>query len=880
MFRLRIFIFILLVSINSFSQQVVQGNLKSSGIAVVGANVILFSKSKDSILGYTSSNNLGDFIVRYKSLEDTLRLEIKSLGYKNYILFLPNKDIQYLDLELKVSEIQLPEVLIKEEKFISKNNDTINYNVNSFAHKSDRVIIDVIKNLPGIKVTESGQILYQNKAINKFYVDGKDLLEDRYSIASNNLPVNAVEYIQLLENHQPIKMLDGIEQTERAAINIKLNDDAKLKLLGNGNVGIGLSPFLRDNNLSLLKFSKNIQYISSLKNNNVGVNLDKELNEHNFSQNLVQSSSLKRDLLGLVRTAVPPIDANRYWFNNNSLVSTNYLVGLNKFLNLKFNAVYEHDKIQNSDNATTNIFLPNDTIVIEENHIGERYYHKFLTGLILEANTKKKYLKDNLKFQRLWSVENDFISSSGINQILMNPFVNLINDLSGILNIEDNLLSINSFVSYTNLPQKLGVAPGQYNSILNGGQPYSELIQFAQLKEFFNNNSLSYGKKLGVFNVNTKVGVLLKMQDLCNKLELIDNENKFPATGNFDNIIERNTLKIYDETSIGFINRRISGKLGVNINFNTLSNNGGNLKQGTQDLFINPNLNFRYAISSCWDTNIGVSFDRNLSYLSNQSFILQNYRSLINNDIPLYRKNSRNLNYSLNYRNIINAVFANLGVSYSYDVSNVLVETEFNSVLITQSAILQDNPSANLSITADVNKYYLALKTSIDVRLNYSINNLKQVQRSVLTDFETRTIGFGIRVSSKINKAFSLTHGLELTRYKSSTVQMDVPTFFDPISFLKQHLSLDIFMPKDYSAKLIVEHYYNNANQTSPVNYYFADFKLQKTLKKPRLDFSVAVNNIFSVKSYSNYTYSNNYLLEANYFLRGRMLLCKVGFQF
>jgi hypothetical protein len=870
----------LFISHAGYTQNIIKGNLKNEiGKPVDNVNLILYTKTGNTILAYTVTSYTGDFTLNYTSSADSLRLEITSLNYAKKQLFIANKNV-LLTIEVQTYTNTLPEIIIEDNRPIVQKSDTINYNVKSFADKTDRVIIDVIKNLPGIKVTESGQILYQNTAINKFYIDGKDLLEDRYSIVSNNLPIGAVDQIQVLENHQPIKMLDGIEQSDRAAINIKLSKDAKLRLLGNGNAGVGFSPFWRDSNIALLKFNKNIQYINTFKNNNIGLNLDNELNEHNFSQNLVQSSSIKRDLLNLVKTAVPPIDAARYWFNNNSLINSNYLIGLNKVVNLKFNVGYEYDEIQNNDNAITNIFLPDDTIKINESHKGERYYNKFLTGLILEANTKKVYLKDNLKFQRLWSVENDFISSNGINQTLRNPFVNLINDFSGILNINDNLLGINSFLSFTNLPQRLSITPGQYNNILNEGQPYDEMLQFAQLKEFFNNNTISYSKKLGAFNFNSKAGLLLKIQELNNNLNIINNEVTLPKADNFENVIERSTLKIYDETSLSFIKRRLSAKLGLNLNFNALSNNGENLKLSTENLFINPNISFRYAINSFWDTNISVSIDQNISYLSNSSFILQNYRSLVNSKIPLYRRTSRSLNYSLNYKNIINAVFANFGIIYGNNLSNVLLETKFNDALITQTAILQNNPSTNLNITANVNKYYLALKTSIDFNLNYGVNYLKQMQKGVLTDFESKTIGFGTKVNTRVIKAFSFTHNLELTRYKSTTIQMGLPTRFDPITFFKQNLSLNIFMPKDYTAKLVFEHYYNNANHINPVNYYFADITLQKSIVKPKIDFSVILNNAFNVKSYTYYSYDNNFLINSNYVLRGRMLMFKVGFQF
>lgn len=843
-------------------------------------NVVLVNSKADTIISYTSTDINGNFTIKYNNIVDSLRLDLSCIGYEGQKIFLVKSYKQNLNLQLKILIEELEEVIIEEARSIYKKGDTINYNVKSFADRTDRVIIDVIKNLPGIKITENGQILYQNKAINKFYVDGKDLLEQRYNIASNNLPVYAVDQIQVLENHQPIKMLDGVEQSDRAAINIKLNQDSRTRLLGNGNVGIGLTPFLRDNNIALLKFSKNIQYINTLKNNNVGVNLDNELNEQNFSSNLYQSNSIKSDLLSLIRTAPPPIVTTRYLFNNNTLLNSNYLVGLSSLLNLKFNFAYENDNIVNSDNTVTNIFLPADTIVINESQRGERAYHKLLTGLTLDANTTKIYLKNSLKFQRIWSNERDYIASSNISQTVNNPFINVINDLGGIINLKNNLLGINSFLSYTNLPQRLNVTPGQYNNILNNGSAYDEIIQTEQLKAFFNNNSVSFSKKFGAFNFNNKIGLLLKLQTFSNDLNLVDKGIVLKPIGNFENTIDRNLLKVYDETSLTFGKKQFSVKLGMNIDYNSLSNNGQKLKQTANEFFVNPNLYLRYAISSFWDTNLSVYSNNNVSYEANPSFILINYRSLINSDVPLYRTNNNNLNYGLSYKNIINAVFANFGASYTYSLSNILLQTQFNQALITQTAILQDNPSTNLKLSANVNKYYLKLKTSIDISLNYNVNRLKQMQQGLLTDFENKTIGLDTKINTKMSRAFSLTHNFNLLRFKSSSEQNGSKTSFDPITFLNQSLALNLFAPKAYTAKLLFEHYYNNSNNLSPVNYYFVDATLQKSFINPKLDFSINLLNVFNSKSYTGYTYTNNYLVNSNYALRGRMILFKVGFQF
>lgn len=874
-------LFFIFILINAYSQKIIKGNVKDeNGKFVSNVNLILYPKVGNVILAYTETNNIGDFTLRYIGNIDSLRLVVTSLGYEKKQILLSSNSISFLTIVVKNAVNLLPEIIIKDERPIFKKADTINYNLKMFADKNDRVIIDVIKNLPGIKVTESGQILYQNKAINKFYVDGKDLLESRYNLATNNLPVNAVDFVQVLENHQPIKMLEGIEDSDRAAINIKLNKDSKLKLLGNGNLGLGIKPFLRNNNIAVLKFAQNVQYINAVKNNNIGINLDKELNDQNLNLNAILGGSIKYDLLNLVQSVTPPINSERYTFNNNTLASSNYLIGLNQTFNLKFNIGYVNDNLTTNSNAVTSIYLPTDTVVINENQTGKSNYHKVQFGAIIDANTKKIYLKNMLKFQQVWSNEYNFISSNNVSQELNNPFVNFINDLNGVININNHLFAISSYTSYTNLPQQLNVAPGQYNAILNAGLPYDGLLQDVNAKTFFSNNTVSYGRKIGSIYFNNKTGILLKLQQIGNNLSLNKDGTMIPANGDFENDIDRNQFKPYNEASFSHTSKKINLALTLNANANILSENGIGLNNNTTNFFFNPNFKLRYNINTFWSNTLNLTIDNDVSYRANPTFILQNYRSLVNSNVPLYKTRNKSINYNLSYKNIVHAIFGNLGVSYGYKRSNVLLQTKFDQSLITQTAILQDNPSNSLNLSGNINKYYLSIKTGIDFNINYAINSSKQIQQSVLTTFTNNTIKFGTKINTQISTAFSLSHVLEFIEYKNSSENEIISANYDPIKFLNQNLSFNLFLPKDYSAKLSFEHYYNNANNLTPVNYFFGDLALQKNIVKRKLDLSVKLSNIFNTKSYTSYGYSNNYLINSNYKLRGRMLLFKVGFQF
>ena len=135
---------------------------------------------------------------------------------------------------------------------------------------------DVLKKLPGIKVAENGSVTYQGKAINKFYIEGKDLLGSSYNQATRNMPIDAVSDVEVYENHQPVKMLQNKQFSDRAALNIKLKNGYKSRPFGEIEGGIGGKPTIWNNRIFLTQILGKSQLLVSGKMNNTGADLSDE----------------------------------------------------------------------------------------------------------------------------------------------------------------------------------------------------------------------------------------------------------------------------------------------------------------------------------------------------------------------------------------------------------------------------------------------------------------------------------------------------------------------------------------------------------------------------------------------------------------------------
>ena len=144
-----------------------------------------------------------------------------------------------LNFNLENKPTELEEVVITKEVPIRIKNDTTTYNPESFKDGTERVVEDLLKKLPGIKVEENGEIKFKGKSIKKFLLDGDDLFNSQYTTGSKNLSVDMVEKVQAIENFNENAMLKGLVNAEDVAINILLKK-GKTDLSGDAFFSYGI----------------------------------------------------------------------------------------------------------------------------------------------------------------------------------------------------------------------------------------------------------------------------------------------------------------------------------------------------------------------------------------------------------------------------------------------------------------------------------------------------------------------------------------------------------------------------------------------------------------------------------------------------------------
>ena len=322
-------------------------------------------------------------------------LEFSFLGYeKQKINISSNQSPRTHIVFMKPSTVALREVQIKAPP-ISARNDTLVYRVSAFTKAGDRHLEDVLKRLPGVKVSANGTVSVQGKAINKFYIEGMDLMGNNYNQVTQNMPIDAVTSVEVLENHQPVKMLQGKQLSDKAALNIKIDKSHKSRPFGELEGGLGLSPARWDNRAFVTHIANKSQLLLSGKMNNTGNDLSEETTEHIDVTDLEAFEPITSPLLttDLVQEQLPQ---NRYLYNKSYAGGVNFLRKLSDNSTLRFNTqLYEDHSSRN--NSIEYIFGGFHPLSLREDASMKKKDFTIVPILKYELNSANTFVSDELR---------------------------------------------------------------------------------------------------------------------------------------------------------------------------------------------------------------------------------------------------------------------------------------------------------------------------------------------------------------------------------------------------------------------------------------------------------------------------------------------------
>lgn len=435
------------------AQQRVRGEVRDmEGKPLPGVVVKAFALGDSLLLGYAMTNGRGEYDVSLRETVERVRLSFAGLGLRTVEREARvGEPVPLVKLEEALLELQ--EVTVKAVPVMERN-DTLVYNVAQLADGKDRTIEDVIRKIPGVEVEDNGQIRYNGEPINKFYIEGMDMLGGRYALATRNIQPDDIASVSVYENHQPKRVLQGIEHTDRAALNLTLKRNRMLRPIVTAmpGVGYGGEALWKAEGTGLFVASGR-QALVTAKGNNAaslykGEGADHVLEGHD-------TRPLATDLLESAASGTPRLPATRYAANRSGAASLNLLNKQGSDRVLTVNGGYTHDGLSTAQRQESTYWREGQPALstYEDLHSRTTVHAAWLT-LTHENNGHANYLKEHLSLRGEWRRLTDRVDDGlPLRQRIRTDSYQLDNALSAIWRRGRRVVDFSSSVSLAQVPR-------------------------------------------------------------------------------------------------------------------------------------------------------------------------------------------------------------------------------------------------------------------------------------------------------------------------------------------------------------------------------------------------------------------------------------------
>lgn len=204
------------------------------------ASVVATSCQDDQVLSFANTDDKGRFKLTIKTDCDSITVTARSLGYRSMSFRLAIRDLPAERDFVLVSTV-LQEIVVRgKTPPVIARNDTTEYNVASFSDSTEVSVEDLLKKIPGVRVTENGLITYNGKTVERVLIEGDDLFSQNYTLATRNIRADMISKVQVIDRFQENPLMKDIQESDRMVMNLKIKSERKRALSGSAELGAGL----------------------------------------------------------------------------------------------------------------------------------------------------------------------------------------------------------------------------------------------------------------------------------------------------------------------------------------------------------------------------------------------------------------------------------------------------------------------------------------------------------------------------------------------------------------------------------------------------------------------------------------------------------------
>lgn len=741
--------------------------------------------------------------------------------------------------------IRLKEVVVKASK-VRERGDTLTYNVATFADQNDRSIGDVLSRIPGFEVDkQNGQIKYEGKPISKFYIEGLDMLGGKYGVATNSLPQADVGSVQVMRNHQPIRVLEDFTYTDDAAVNIRMKEGAKSRWVTSLNGGAGISHDMGLWKLEGfgLRLKSDFQTMLTYKTNNIGQNISKETTTlFNFDD--LESQG---DYIRLAPPTTPSLAERHTLFNRSHAVTVNTMKRINESSQVNVQIIYNNDRQTAQGERLTEYFLPDGTRAIDNRKDYLRKDNE-LYGLVkYEKNSASQYLKNSLSgdftWNRQWVTEQ---GTSSHRQFARKPEYDIKDNLYIIRKYGNSLVSFYSNNRVVSRPQSLAV---------------DSLYQHISQQHYSTNTYAMGGTKIGKFSLSLKAGVNAALHRLeSNAIGLPDTLGILSDNSRFS------FARFYVEPRLTYKTRDINIELTPATEY---LHEKYSKDKGLRQILFAPDLNIRWYVTPRLRLSLGGYSSVEPSDPSRfyRALILQDFQ-YINQGWTGYRHNhTQSVRGGIAYNDALKALHSILTVSRSFTTSPYIATRQFVGDYIIISATEQETKSdswqANLIGSKGINLW----NGVVNLRAFYVNSHSTMLQNDQPTEYDSQMLNARTGIDFSFWKDMHLRYGLT---FSQSRMKMEQSAATSDISNWKHDFSLTLPL-HPFTIDLVAEYYRNEIMPDHHKDFFLIDVK--GGYRSRHIDLTLSLCNLLNHNTYSYVTTSNLIRNSSTNHIRGRELL-------
>ena len=866
------FIFFLFFFSVTFAQNVTITG-KVSYLDIPANDVFLYIVQKDNsiIKKFTKTNEKGVFSFEIqKNFFVNHEILVKSLRYETITLPLLQTQLFY---EFKLSEKPriLDEVVVKRDLLDRKQGDSIKYKLKDFANLNDRKLEDALRNIPGLEIDGSGTIKYQGMSLSNFYIEGDDILSKNYKIATQNFNTEIIDEIQILENNQPIKLLQGKVIPKNAALNITLKSDYKNTWIHNLDLGLGIPNLYKMNYFNTL-ISKKIKVVNILKFNNVGQDLNTMFASIEFSDLFTKFDlNFRENILSASNTSLPPFSKNRFE-NRIFAASTNTSFKVNNDVDFKTNSIFYNDFNPYQVNNSTTFNNVDTAIGYVENNSFSKKGNYFIQNSTVRKNTNTIYWTNDFKAEFYKEKSYSELNNASNTQDLKNHLFQFTNKFNVIKTIVNTLFNLNSYLYVGSLKDELIIKKGIFPNYLNNNVDYLATNQIINNRIFFFKNAANFSYTKNLWKFQSEFSNIFSNRDNNTDLSLTQNSG------------DKSVLPEYFNQ-----NKTIFSKTSVLARI-TLKKEQLKWESSFAPTFYNfISLSNKNVFSKVFQTEVEQKFGRenmfNLEYSFNNvprnvldnydNYYLQNFRTFYRNQLDYFQTDIHKIASRLVLQRTSKLLFINLDFEKTFNRANFIGSNIFSSASNRFEYILFENYSKKTKVALGISKYFFRLKSNFKININYNVVAQNQLNNNILISFENENQEIRLNFNPKFFKTIGFTSEYS---FQKNTNKNKNTGFKNEVIFHSSKNNFDVNFTEKFSLRLSNEFIqFRNLNKNT--NHYLDAFLNYKN-PKSKFTYELKWSNILNRDKYSIQNNTEFISSETTFFIRPQNLLVTIFYKF